>query len=126
MDYALKRPCANCPFRHDIPPFLRSDRAEDILATLDSGGTFACHKTVEYADDDDGDTISVNEQDQQHCAGALILMEHQHDGRGDGPGCHKNQMARFASRFSGFNPNELDMEAPVFVSYDAMIEAQEM
>ena len=34
MAYKLKSPCSNCPFRTDIRPYLRPDRAEEILSHL--------------------------------------------------------------------------------------------
>ena len=51
VNFNLKRPCANCPFRTDIRPFLRRDQAQQIAdSLLDQQQTFACHKTVDYSE----------------------------------------------------------------------------
>ena len=73
VNFNLKRPCANCPFRTDIRPFLRRDQAQQIAdSLLDQQQTFACHKTVDYSEDPAGRVPD----DAQHCAGALIMLEH--------------------------------------------------
>ena len=77
MAYKLTRPCAHCPFRSDIPPFLRSARVSEIERGLERG-EFACHATL---DDDRWNENGDGEQDyypngtEEHCAGALILLE---------------------------------------------------
>ncbi len=123
MRYDLRRPCANCPFRSDIKPFLTPDRVLDLQAEIESAGkTFICHKTVDYdCVSDEGDYAGSGSD--QHCAGALILLEKEFNGRSNGPGCMVNQMARLANRFGSFNPYELDIEAPVYESFEAMYDA---
>ncbi len=121
MKYTLKRPCADCPFRADIQPFLHPGRVEEIQDVLAVGGTFACHKTVDYdKTDEDGEPLPG--KGEHFCAGALILMEKEY---ADNGGCAYNQQVRFAMRFGLFNPDTLDMTAPVFESFEAMLEAQE-
>ena len=47
--FALKKPCADCPFRNDDKAIsLRDGRREEIIEDLLSGksSTFHCHKTV--------------------------------------------------------------------------------
>lgn len=47
MNYNLKKPCANCPFRTDIKPFIRGERAEEICESIiDSQQSFPCHKPI--------------------------------------------------------------------------------
>ena len=124
MQYNLKKPCDSCPFLTDIPAFLRSGRVREIERSLEQG-EFPCHKTIDYDaleeynldEDEDGDThipfdISNN---AKHCAGALILLEK--EGR-------SHQMMRISERFGDYKHEELDMQAPVFNSFDDMAEAQ--
>lgn len=112
MKFTLRKPCANCPFRSDIDGFLRPDRAAEIVHTITVGdGTFSCHKTNDI--DDEGETIET--QKTQHCAGALIFLEHD-----DNP----NQMMRIAERLGIYDRHKLDMTAPVFKTAKDFIEAQ--
>ena len=111
MKFNLRTPCDNCPFRSDITFFLDPRRVTEILdALLLDGKTFSCHKTVHY--DDDGEP-SMPHGDEQHCAGALIMLE-----RFNLP----NQMMRIAERLGLYDPRHLAMEAPVFASPAAMLE----
>lgn len=118
MDFDLKKPCPHCPFRNDIKPYLSRDRVEELQSALESGRTFTCHKTTVAGDEDE----MVDGPNAQHCAGALILMEKDTDGD---PGCMAIQLARIAGRFGLFDPKKLDMDSPVFDSWNDMIEAQE-
>lgn len=116
--YELKKPCSNCPFRTDIDPYLRTARAREIVESLASG-IFPCHKTVDYEALDDLDEDDVGSRDQsgeKFCAGALIMMHKQG---------HVGQMARIGARLGGYDPDQLDMDAPVFASSVAFIDAQE-
>jgi hypothetical protein len=71
MKYDLVKPCDSCPFRIRTTMRLTRHRAVEISSMmLDSqGGTFPCHKTVDYSENDEPDT------GEQHCAGALIFAE---------------------------------------------------
>lgn len=46
--FALKKPCANCPFRKDHPIRLSPGRLESIIQDITENDmvTFRCHKTV--------------------------------------------------------------------------------
>lgn len=102
MNFKLKTPCANCPFRTDVKAYLTQGRAEEIAEGITTEQqTFTCHKTLSR--DDDGNTL--NSQQEQHCAGALIMLEHM-----DKP----NQMMRIAERLGMYDRRQLDMDAPVF------------
>ena len=112
MNFKLKKPCKDCPFRTDIQAFLRPDRAEEIfLAITEQQATFTCHKTT--VESEDGEM--VDGPNAEHCAGALILLE-----KLDQP----NQMMRIAERIGLYDRRELEMESPVFDSGDDFIEAQ--
>jgi hypothetical protein len=81
------RPCARCPFRADIEPYLRYMRAVEIAYNLYAGSEFPCHETTEH-DEDTGEYVP-NARKERFCAGAAITML-----RYDGP----NQMMRILDR----------------------------
>lgn len=101
MNFNLIRPCAECPFRTDVKGYLRGGRAREIANSLLRDATFTCHKTNEYDDDGEPEETSKSE----HCAGALILLEKMG---------MPNQMMRIAGRLRFYDPEKLDMDAPVF------------
>lgn len=109
--YALKTPCRLCPFRSDIDPYLRPERAQEIAQTLLDGGSFACHKTVDYSERDDMPEEEIGQgrvtAASQQCAGALATMER---------GGHMGQGARIAARLGLYDPTQLDPNAPVYGS----------
>lgn len=64
-------PCAKCPFRNDVPIYLRRDRRREIRdGLLDGDGGFACHETTTAIDTADG-TEMITTDDSQQCAGAI-------------------------------------------------------
>ena len=87
---------------------LRPGRVREIINCLIRDHTFVCHETLTET----GHETSKS----QHCAGALILLE-----RHDKP----NQMMRISERLGGYNAAALDMAAPVFKSFGAMLAAAE-
>lgn len=116
--YALRRPCDNCPFRTDIQPYLRKDRALEIVQHLERG-SFSCHKTVDYSnEDEDGEDRTGHKPGptEQQCAGAMIMQE-----KAGGLG----QMGRIAERLGLYDHTKLDMDAPVFDNPAQFILAQE-
>lgn len=95
MNFDLKNPCKGCPFKEGTTTVLRHGRAKEIVqAITDKQGTFTCHKTLDLPNDK-----------QQHCAGAMILLEHIE---------RPNQMMRIAERLGYYDRFSLNMEAPVF------------
>lgn len=111
-DFKLKRPCGKCPFRTDVPGYLRRERAAQIARDLVGGASFACHETTEVVEDEDGYEDRVATEGSQHCAGALILMEHE-----EAP----NQDMRIAERLGLYDASKLDMAAPVHRSFIAFV-----
>lgn len=103
--YGLMSPCAQCPFRTDIQPYLTPGRARDILT---ANGEFHCHKTVA----DRGDEADLSHA--QVCAGFLICLEHNQT---------PNQMMRIAERIGFYDRSKLKMDAPVYGSVSAAIRA---
>jgi hypothetical protein len=72
MNFDLRAPCANCPFRTDITFYLDTARVVDICdAITRKQHTFSCHKTTKH--DDEG--CSITHKGEQHCAGALVMLE---------------------------------------------------
>lgn len=100
--YGLVRPCPKCPFRTDVPPYLRPDRAQEIARSVQSGGEFFCHETTVPDPDDDAEMIE--NEGSMVCAGSLILMEKART---------PNQMMRIAQRIGMYDPERLDLTAPV-------------
>lgn len=99
--FNLKQPCGACPFRTDQPAFLDPDRAQEIADHLHEGGSFHCHKTLDYSSEDgEGETTAKS----MHCAGAMIVLEHE-----DRP----NQIMRIAERLGFYDRTALNMDAPV-------------
>jgi hypothetical protein len=107
--FDLTKPCSECPFRYDINGYLTEERAEEIVEALLRGATFSCHKTNDYGDE--GEPIETG--DSQHCAGAMILLEHQEQ---------PNQMMRISERIGFYDPAKLDMTAPVFDEPETFID----
>lgn len=103
MKYTMRTPCPHCPFRTDIPGYLRGDRMEEIIDSLLSGESFTCHETtVDDPDSEEGEMMDGS--NAQHCAGALIFLEHQEQ---------PNQMMRIAERLGMYDRTRLNMNAPV-------------
>jgi hypothetical protein len=68
--YSLPGPCSDCPFRRELPIPLRAERAEEIAASLaDDWGSFTCHKTNEFGDDE----VRVTESSRE-CGGAVATL----------------------------------------------------
>jgi len=112
MNFTLTAPCGNCPFRTDcLDGWLGEDRAEEIAMAITQGDkTFSCHKTNDFDEDENGETI-INEND--HCAGALIMLE-----KMDQP----NQMMRIAERLNMYDRFKLKMDSPVFEDIEEFID----
>lgn len=110
MRFDLSAPCGNCPFRSDKVFHLHTERVEEICDAITTGDkTFACHKTTKQ--DDDGCTIPHRRE--QHCAGALILLEKMR---------RPNQLIRIAYRLGIYDKTKLKMDSPVFENTNAMID----
>lgn len=110
VKYNLVRPCAKCPFRTDVPPYLTSERVFEIAHDVLAGSDFYCHQTTVPAPEDDeewGSSMMAGDRTQV-CAGSLILMEK--TGR-------PNQMMRIAERLGMYDSSRLDMDAPVHASW---------
>ena len=121
MEYDQHKPCSDCPFRYDIKAYLTYDRVRDIEDSLERG-SFPCHKSVDYSkleefDYEEGDALPLEVGEKaKHCAGALILMEKEE---------RPSQMMRICERIGLYNRRKLDMDAPIYDTFDEMADAQE-
>lgn len=94
MNFDMRTPCKDCPFRTDHPIQLREGRMAGILNdVLHRDKTFACHKTTHGA-----------KREVSHCAGALIA--HEKAGK-------PNWIIRLAHQLGFCDPKKLNMKAPV-------------
>lgn len=114
MRFDLKSPCCDCPFRSDIGFFLHKGRRRDIAhALLKGDASFACHKTVDYSQwQEQGKHVA--EPTEQHCAGALIVLKKM-------GALWDNLIPRFARMVGWFDPDRLNLEAPVYDSMEDFI-----
>lgn len=106
MKMDLKQPCKECPFKNDLRHqrgWLGKSRAEGIINDLyERDRSFPCHKTTDKGNGKD-----------QHCAGAMILMER--SGRA-------NQYMRTMERIGRYDRNKLKMDTPVFDTPEQFID----
>lgn len=71
MKNVMPKPCAHCPFRRDVEPFLHPDHAADIAySTQNRYSDFDCHKTIEH-DEETGEGYSTNRS--KTCAGFYAM-----------------------------------------------------
>jgi hypothetical protein len=119
---ALVKPCPKCPFRIDVPPFLRRDRAAEIVDSLRGGGEFPCHATLDYETERE-DGAGVHTDKTRFCAGALGVFRNEDP---DLAGM-ANQMVRISARLGILTESDVfdPSEVPVFESFDDFVEAQE-
>lgn len=112
--FALTSPCKHCPFRSDITPYLRADRAAEIAQSIRDGAEFTCHKTtVPDEDDDTGGSMKPGPR-AAFCAGALATLER---------GGETSNYTRVAERIGLYNPVRLNPAAPVYPSLTAWVQA---
>lgn len=109
--YSLRRPCLRCPFRTDVPGYLRRGRAVEIATAIAKGAEFACHQTT-VPDPNDDNALRDDPHASKQCAGALIVME-----KAETP----NQAARVAERIGLYDRDRMDLDAPVFDSLAAFV-----
>jgi hypothetical protein len=105
MNFKLREPCADCPFRRDIDFHLSPSRAQEIADALMTGQTFACHKT----------TKETGHGNEQHCAGALIFLEAQ---------ANPNQLMRIAERIGYYDASQLTGDC--YESTEEFVEAMQL
>jgi len=112
--YGLTSPCADCPFRRDVTPYIRARRVLEIEEALERA-EFPCHKTTDL-EDEDPESEHIPGPDEMHCAGALILLEKLK---------RPSQMMRISERVGLYDSSKLNMAAPVYASFREMYRACE-
>lgn len=105
MNYNLTSPCDLCPFRNDSGRLYVDPEVLEGMA----GGEFCCHKTGEVVEDEEGGSEFRPTEKSQHCAGALIFLEKIGQ---------PHQMMRICERIGMYDARKLNMNAPVFSSFD--------
>lgn len=114
MQFHLRRPCPHCPFRSDGHPYLVGARAQELADALKFGNWFGCHETTE-SDEESGESMCTD--DTEHCAGAMILLE-----KIGWPSQAMQLSERLQyPRNAFYDPNRLDMEAPVFNTLEEFV-----
>lgn len=75
MKFSLTKPCKDCPFRKSVRfPLAPGCRQQIAESLMNDWNTFPCHKTVVASyDEEDKEDYSDN-QNEQHCAGAMIVL----------------------------------------------------
>lgn len=119
MEYDLKKPCKNCPFRTDDTAirFANRERAEEIEESAYRHG-FPCHKSAVFQEEsfegaeDDGYVAGEN---TQHCAGYMIMQIF--SGETEWPAV--NNDPDIVDAFA----NKMDWNAPVFQNCDDFLDA---
>lgn len=105
MKYDLTKPCDLCPFRNDQGRLYVHPQTLEGMAS----GEFCCHKTGVTVEDDEGGSQIEPTANSQHCAGALIFLEKIGQ---------PHQMMRICERLGMYDARKLDMDAPVFSSFE--------
>ncbi len=114
MKFEMKYPCPHCPFRNDEPGYLRGARMQEIVDDiLYQDMSFTCHETTVPCDDDDGSGEMTDGPNAQHCAGAMIFLEHNK---------RANQSMRIGERFKMYDSKKLKMDAPVFEDEESLVD----
>jgi hypothetical protein len=109
VKFNLKTPCAECPFRRDVHPYLTKGRAEEIAsAVLHEDRTFACHKTVYPANKGHR---RVRPEGHSMCVGAILLIE--------AAAPFGNQMLQIAERLGLYDPATVRRDRDVAWSTEA-------
>lgn len=104
MNFNLRAPCGQCPFRNDVSEnygWLGESRAAGIAKSLEEYA-FPCHKTV-FRDEEDNQQLNPKEQG---CYGAIVVMEH--EGR-----LFDNPLMQIAERFGLYQIHEINLALPV-------------
>lgn len=120
--FKLKQPCGtHCPFHASCVPFLTRGRVLEIAVSLKIGESFHCHKTISYGEDDEGRSVREKLLDEQHCAGAILVLLNDDTW---------NTAMQLGERFQAifpeltalhFHHEEMNREYPVFPSLVAFI-----
>lgn len=99
-----KEPCETCPFRTDRDVHLNPGIAREMADNLKGGGSQPCWETVE---DWDENGVPVYSENEEHCAGALIVLERAYQ---------KTAWMKWSAKIGRYDKSQLDMDAPTYTS----------
>ena len=121
MNFDLKTPCKNCPFRTDTTAirFSCRERAEEIEEQAYGRG-FPCHLSAVLIEDEDGEYGGggyVPGENTQHCIGYVIMRLKSYDG--PWPGIDNDE--EIINRLE----DQIDWNAPVFDNDEDFFRANE-
>ena len=116
MEFDLKTPCKNCPFRTDETriTFACRERAEEIEEQAYRWG-FPCHLSAVHEEYADGEEGFVPGENTQHCIGAIIM--YMKSGENCWPGIDNDE--DLVEKLW----DQIDVDAPVFDGPDAFLDA---
>lgn len=122
MKFNLTSPCSNCPFLKEpyfyLMPGRRKEIADSLLkdSVLKDDYLFPCHKTTdgETVEDEEGEEIYIPSDNEQQCAGAVIVMIK--SGR-----IWDNFWFRLAAQRKLFFPEKFNLKAPVYSSMEEFV-----
>lgn len=119
MQFDLRTPCKNCPFRTDETAirFACLKRAEEIAESAYRHG-FPCHLSADFTGDDDEDGGYVFGENTQHCVGATLMFL-KNGGTGNVP------FERLRRAEQSRVENRLDWDAPVYEDERDFLESYE-
>lgn len=116
MEYDLKTPCKNCPFRTDETriTFQCRERAEEIEEQAYRLG-FPCHLSAVCIEDPFGEEGFHPGENTQHCIGAIIMYIKSGEDCWPGIDNDEDLVVRLW--------DQIDLNAPVFESPDDFLDA---
>lgn len=110
MSQVLYHPCADCPFRSDVPGYLYRSRVWEIIRGIDRG-EFHCHKTTVPCEDEDGGGGRETNDGSKLCAGSLLFQYEV---------TRPGQMTRIGERLGFIHPAKLRGKDLIHQSEDEM------
>jgi len=96
-------PCAHCPFRKDVPIYLRQDRRSEIAKHIFNGGMFPCHETTKSVEDKEGEEYRTTTAKTVECAGSAKAVMAVGG---------TTQMMRISERLGLVNLDEIEANGP--------------
>lgn len=115
MNFNLSGTCANCPFRTDVAAnygWLGQEHATEIAESLNEWGV-TCHQTTD--DYDEKSEHRPNSGKEQHCYGALVVLENEDK-------LFQNRMMQIAQRLGLFKSyGRLNLNLPILENRDQFI-----
>lgn len=116
MEFALKKPCSNCPFLRTPFFYLHKKRKEEIASSLlFADQLFPCHKTTNGEWDEEYEEYTEGGA-EQHCSGALAVLLKEDR-------LFDNFPLRLAVKEKWLDTTKIDMEANTYETMQEFIDA---